>query len=127
MTHQIISTEKAPKALGPYSQATVYNGAVYCAGQIGIVPETMNFISKTDVALQTRQCLLNLENVLKAANSDFSKVLKVNVYLKSLGDFDAVNKVYSEFFQTNPPARVCLEVSRLPKDSLVEIDCIAYV
>lgn len=121
---KIISTSNAPAAIGPYSQATVHNGIIYCSGQIALDPKTMEVVGKT-AAEQTKQVMENLKAVLKAANSSLENILKCTVYVKDLNDFGNVNEVYGSYFPENPPARACVEVSRLPKDVLVEIDCIA--
>ena len=126
MDKKIISTDKAPKAIGPYSQAVVLQGMVYCSGQIALDPETMEVVGSI-AAEQAKQVMQNLGAVLKAAGSDFSKALKCTMYLKDMSDFASVNEVYGSFFPENPPARATVEVSRLPKDVLVEIDLIAHV
>ena len=123
---QIISTNKAPQALGAYSQAIRYGEQIFCSGQIPLNPETMEMVGET-AAEQTKQVMENLKAVLEAASSDFSKVLKCTIYLKNRDDFTAVNEVYGSYFPDNPPARATVEVSRLPKDALVEIECIAYL
>ncbi|MBU0578195.1 RidA family protein [Patescibacteria group bacterium] len=126
MSKQIISTINAPEAIGPYSQAVVHDEIVYCSGQIALNPETMETVGKT-AAEQAKQVMENLKSVLEEAGSNLEKVLKCTVYVKDLNDFTAVNEIYGSYFPENPPARVTVEVSRLPKDVLVEIDCIAYL
>ena len=126
MSRQIISTDHAPAAIGPYSQAVVHNGVVYCSGQIALDPESGALVDG-DVTKQTLQALHNLGAVLKAAGSSFDQALRLTVYLKDMNDFGAVNEVYSTFFSADPPARACVEVARLPRDVLVEIDAIAAV
>ena len=121
---RIVSTDKAPGAIGPYSQAVVAGGMVFCSGQIAIVPESGELLDG-DVALQTRQVLLNMKAVLEAAGSSLEKVVKTGVFLKDMNDFAAMNAVYAEFFTSEQPARAAVEVARLPKDVLVEIDCVA--
>jgi len=121
---KIISSNKAPSAIGPYSQAVKANGFVFCSGQIAFDPATMNLKGST-AAEQCRQVMDNLGQVLKAAGSDFSKAVKMTIYLKDMNDFGAVNEVYGSYFGSEPPARVCIEVARMPKDALVEIDAIA--
>lgn len=121
---EIIVTENAPDALGPYSQAVKAGGLVYLSGQLGLNPQTGEFVTG-DVQDETRQVLTNLGAVLKEAGSSFKKVVKATVFVKDLGDFALVNEVYAEFFTENPPARACVEVARLPKDARVEIDLIA--
>ena len=122
---EIISTEKAPAAIGPYSQATSYNNIIYCSGQIPLDPQTMQIVGE-DVTTQAKQVMKNLEAVLAAAGSDFSKVLKCSIFLDSMDDFGAVNEVYGGYFTENPPARETVAVQTLPKNVLVEISCIAY-
>lgn len=121
---KIISTEKAPAAIGPYSQAVVCGDMVYCSGQIPLDPENMNIVGE-DAAVQAKQVLENLKAVLEAAGSDFSKVVKCSIFLDSMDDFAAVNEVYGGYFQTEPPARETVAVKTLPKNVLVEISCIA--
>ncbi len=121
---EIIATEKAPAALGPYSQAIRANGMVYCSGQIPINPATGAIEAKT-IEEQTVQSITNLRNVLEKAGSSLAKVVKTTVFIKDMNDFAALNKVYAELFGDTKPARSCVEVARLPKDVLVEIECIA--
>lgn len=121
---RIVSTPDAPAAIGPYSQAIVHGGLVYCSGQVALDPATKELVPG-GVEAQTRQVLKNLGNVLAAAGSSFERVLKTTVYLKDMGDFAAMNAVYGEHFQSAPPARATVEVARLPKDARVEIDCVA--
>ena len=122
---EIISTDNAPAAIGPYSQATVHNGIIYCSGQIPLNPATMEIVGE-DVTTQAKQVMANLKSVLEAAGSDFSKVLKCSIFLDSMDDFAAVNEVYGSFFVDNPPARETVAVQTLPKNVMVEISCIAY-
>jgi 2-iminobutanoate/2-iminopropanoate deaminase len=122
---QKIETDKAPKAVGPYSQAIAAGEFVFCSGQIAIDPTTAEFIGG-DIEKQTRQVIKNLEAVLSAAGSDLRHVLKSEVFLKSMNDYTIMNNTYAEYFNFDPmPARVTVEVARLPKDALVEISCIA--
>ena len=121
---EIIATEKAPAALGPYSQAIRANGMIYCSGQIPINPATGAIEAKT-IEEQTTQSIANLKNVLEKAGSSLAKVVKTTVFIKNMNDFAALNKVYAELFGDTKPARSCVEVARLPKDVLVEIECIA--
>ena len=121
-----IATEQAPGAVGPYSQAVEAQGMVWASGQVGLDPATGELVSD-DVVEQARQVMKNLAAVLEAAGSGFDRVLKCTVYLTDLGDFNAVNAVYAEAFATPYPARVCVEVSRLPKDGKVEVDAVATV
>jgi 2-iminobutanoate/2-iminopropanoate deaminase len=120
----IISTDRAPKALGPYSQALKAGGFIFCSGQIPINPAT-NAIEATTIEDQTRQAITNLKNVLETAGSSLARVVKTTVFIKDMNDFAALNKVYAELFGDTKPARSCVEVARLPKDVLVEIECIA--
>jgi 2-iminobutanoate/2-iminopropanoate deaminase len=121
-----VQSGSAPKALGPYSQAIVAGGMVYCAGQIPLDPVTGNIVAGA-VAEQTHQVLRNLRAVLKAAGSDLGRAVKTTVFLKSMNDFAAMNDVYGrpEYFGDNPPARSTVEVARLPRDVLVEIEVVA--
>jgi 2-iminobutanoate/2-iminopropanoate deaminase len=123
---QIVSTSNAPAAIGPYSQATVHNGVVYCSGQIPLNPETMEIIGD-DVMTQAKQVMKNLKAVLEAAGTDFSKVLKCSIFLDDMSDFAQVNEVYGSYFTADPPARETVAVQTLPKSVLVEISCIAYL
>jgi 2-iminobutanoate/2-iminopropanoate deaminase len=124
MSRKIVSTQNAPAAIGPYSQAVCANGMVFTSGQVPIVPETKK-IEATDIEGQTRQVMKNLKAVLEAAGSDFSKVIKATIFLKDLEHFGKVNEIYSQSFGEEPPARACVQVARLPLDSLVEIEMIA--
>ena len=121
---EIIATEKAPAALGPYSQAIRANGMIYCSGQIPSNPATGAIEAQT-IEEQTTQAITNLKNVLEKAGSSLAKVVKTTVFIKNMNDFAALNKVYAELFGDTKPARSCVEVARLPKDVLVEIECIA--
>ena len=121
---QTVSTEKAPKALGPYSQALRAGGFIWCSGQIPIDPAT-NSIAATTIEDQTRQSITNLKNVLEAAGSSLANVVKTTVFIKDMNDFAALNGVYAEMFGDTKPARSCVEVARLPKDVKVEIECVA--
>ncbi len=123
---KIIQTDKAPVAIGPYSQAIVHGSTVYCSGQIPLDPETMEVVGETALE-QTEQVMENLKAVLEAAESKLENVLKCTIFLKDLNDFDTVNKVYGNYFSNNPPARATIQVSRLPKDVLIEIECIAFI
>ena len=122
----IINSDNAPKAIGPYSQAVAVNGLVFCAGQIPLDPVTMNVVAG-GVAEQTHQCLKNAQAVLQAAGSDLSKVVKTTVFLQNMSDFAAMNAVYATYFTSNAPARSTVEVAKLPKDALVEIECIGAI
>ena len=123
---ETISTEGAPKALGPYSPALKVNGFVYCSGQIPINPAT-NAIEAVTIEDQTRQVIANLKNVLEAAGTSLSAVVKTTVFIKDMNDFVALNGVYAEMFGETKPARSCVEVARLPKDVKVEIEAVAVV
>lgn len=120
----VISTKNAPQAIGPYSQAIKANGFVFSSGQIAIDPATQQVIAG-DIAAQTDRVLRNLSGALEAAGSSMSKVVRCTVFLKDMNDFAAMNEVYGKYFKTAPPARSTVEVARLPKDTLVEIDAIA--
>ncbi len=121
---EMIATDKAPAALGPYSQAIRANGMIYCSGQIPINPASGTVEAGT-IEGQTAQSITNLRNVLEKAGSSLAKVVKTTVFIKDMNDFAALNKVYAELFGDTRPARSCVEVARLPKDVLVEIECIA--
>ena len=121
---EIISTKDAPKAIGPYSQAIKANGFVFVSGQVAIDPATQQVIAG-DVAAQTDRVLRNLSEILEAAATGLGKVVRSTVYLKNMNDFAAMNTVYGKYFSSAPPARSTVEVARLPKDVLVEIDVIA--
>lgn len=121
---EVISTEKAPKALGPYSQAIKANGFVFVSGQIPIQPSTGELVKGT-ITEQTALVLTNLGEILKHAGTSLSKVVKTTVFLKDMNDFDEMNKTYAEFFESTKPARATVQVARLPKDVSVEIECVA--
>jgi 2-iminobutanoate/2-iminopropanoate deaminase len=123
---KIISTERAPKAIGPYSQAVISNGWAFLSGQIPLDPVT-NQIVEGGIGVQTERVLENLKSVLEAAGSSLDRVVKTTVYLKDMGEFAIMNEVYGRYFASNPPARATVEVARLPKDVRVEIECIAGV
>ncbi len=123
---KIISTPDAPAAIGPYSQAVVYGGLLYCSGQIPLDPKTGEFVGTT-VDVQAEQVMKNLEAILKAAGSDFSKVIKCSIFLADMADFATVNAIYAKYFVSEPPARETVAVKTLPKNALVEISCIAAV
>jgi 2-iminobutanoate/2-iminopropanoate deaminase len=123
---ETISTENAPGAIGPYSQAVKAGNFIFCSGQIPINPQTGEFVSD-DVAMQTRQVLNNLSEVLKAAKTSLNNVVKTTVFLADMNDFAAMNEVYAEFFSENKPARATVQAARLPRDARVEIDCIAVI
>ena len=121
---EVISTEKAPKALGPYSQAIKANGMIYCSGQIPIDP-AVNAVTAETIEDQTRQAIANLGNVLEKAGSSLSKVVKTTVFISDMNEFARLNAVYAEMFGDTKPARSCVQVARLPKDVKIEIEAIA--
>jgi 2-iminobutanoate/2-iminopropanoate deaminase len=121
---QVISTDKAPKAIGPYSQAIKANGFIFAAGQIALDPTNGQLI-EGDVARQTTRVLENLKAILEAAGSSLDRAVKGTVYLKDMNDFAAMNEVYARYFPKDPPARSTVEAARLPRDVRVEIDLIA--
>jgi 2-iminobutanoate/2-iminopropanoate deaminase len=121
---EIISTEKGPKAIGPYSQAVKANGFVFTAGQVAFDPATGQLI-EGDAARQTARVLENLKAIVEAAGSSLDRAVKTTVYLKDMNDFAAMNEVYARYFPANPPARSTVEAARLPRDVRVEIDLIA--
>ena len=121
---EVIATPDAPKAIGPYSQAIKANGFVFTAGQVAFDPATGQIVDG-DIAVQTERVMQNLAAILKASGTGFDKVVRCGVFLKSMNDFTAMNEVYGRYFPSAPPARSTVEVARLPKDVLVEIDIIA--
>ena len=121
---QIIKTEKAPKAIGPYNQAVLAKGVLYCSGQIAIDPITNELII-SDIESETKQVMNNLNAVLQAANMDFKNVVKCSIFLKDMNQYSLVNNIYSSYFKDNPPAREAVQVSVLPKNVNVEISLIA--
>ena len=123
---KIVVTEKAPKAIGPYSQAICIEDLVFTAGQVGLDPATMELV-EGGIEAQTRQVLTNLSHVLEAADSGLNFVIKTTVFLKEMADFAAMNAIYAEFFPGKPPARSTVQVAGLPKGALVEIECVAFL
>jgi 2-iminobutanoate/2-iminopropanoate deaminase len=121
---QIIATEQAPRAIGPYSQAVLANGFAFLSGQIPLDPAT-NQLVEGDVAVQTARVLENLKAVLEACGSSLNKVVKTTVFLRDMADFPRMNEVYAQYFAVNPPARSTVQAARLPRDVSVEIDAIA--
>jgi 2-iminobutanoate/2-iminopropanoate deaminase len=121
---EIVATENAPKAIGPYSQAVIHNGLVFLSGQIPLDPST-NQIVEGDIVVQTERVLENIRAVLEASRSTLAGVLKTTVFLKNMADFPKMNEVYSRYFPECPPARSTVEAARLPKDVQVEIEVIA--
>jgi 2-iminobutanoate/2-iminopropanoate deaminase len=126
MSRKVIHTEKAPQAIGPYSQAIKTDFAIFTAGQVGIDPATGELVSNS-VEEQTRQALKNIQNVLEAAGSNLTNVVKTTVFLKDMNDFPKMNTIYAEFLGENPPARSTVAVAALPKNALVEIEAIALI
>ena len=127
MNRQIISTEQAPAAIGPYSQGVVAGGQfIFTAGQIPINPKTGELV-QGDIQTQTRQVLENIKAVLKASNAGLEDAVKTTVFLSDMNDFAAMNEIYAEYFPQNPPARSAVQVARLPKDVKIEIECVAVV
>ena len=124
MKHQVIHTDNAPKAIGPYSQAVKAGNMLFVSGQVPFVPETMEIV-EGDVKAQTAQSFKNVQAILAEAGLDFSHVVKSTVFIKDMNEFAQINEVYAEFFGENKPARACVEVARLPKDVKVEIEVIA--
>lgn len=123
---QIINTENAPGAIGPYSQAVKVGSTIYVSGQLPVVPSTGAF-ADGEIGGQTRQSLENVKAILKAAGYTLDQVVKTTVLIKDMNDFAAMNAVYAEYFTKDCPARACFEVARLPKDALVEIEAIAVL
>ena len=123
MKREIIKTNSAPQAIGPYSQGIKIGDFVFTSGQIPINPESGELVS--DIQKATKQSLENVKAVLEAAGTTLSNVVKVSIFVKDMNDFTLVNEVYAEYFNENPPARSCVEVARLPKDSVIEIEAIA--
>ncbi len=126
---KVIRTDKAPAPVGPYNQAISASGnMIFLAGQIALDPQTGEIVGSSDVALQTEQVMKNIAAILTEAGADWSNVVKTSVFLTDLANFATVNQVYGKYFdEATAPARACVEVSRLPKDVLVEIECIAVV
>ena len=120
---KVVATEKAPKALGPYSQAIKIGDMIFTSGQIPINPETKELV--TEIKKATKQSLTNIKNILEEAGTSMNKVVKTTVFVKDLNDFAAVNEVYATFFEGEPPARSCVQVAKLPLDAPVEIEVIA--
>jgi len=121
---KVINTEKAPAAIGPYSQGILAKDTLYVSGQLPLDPKTMDFATD-DAKGQTVQCLENLKAIIEAADFTLENVVKCGIFLKDMNDFAAVNEVYGQYFDKHKPARFCVEVARLPKDAKVEIDAIA--
>ena len=124
MIKKVIKTEKAPTAIGPYSQAILAGNTLYCSGQIAIDPETGSLITN-NITEETHQVMKNISNVLKAANMDFSNVVKSSIFIKNMNQYEDINHVYASYFNNNPPARETVEVSVLPMDTNIEISVLA--
>jgi 2-iminobutanoate/2-iminopropanoate deaminase len=126
MSHhrEIVQTDKAPKAIGPYSQANIAGSMIFVSGQLGFDPATGEFVVG-GVREQTHQVLKNMSAILEAAGASLADVTACTVYLKDMNDFVAMNEVYAQYFSENPPSRAAIQVARLPKDGIVEISCIA--
>ncbi len=124
MNIEIIQSDSAPAAIGPYSQATTFGQLVFCSGQVALHPQSGEMVGDS-VSQQAEQVMQNLQAVLAAAGSDLNKVLRCTIYLCSMADFAAVNEVYGRYFKDFKPARATVAVSELPKNAMVEIDCIA--
>ena len=128
MPKQVIQTDKAPNPVGPYNQAIVANGMLFASGQISIDPATNQLVHEGDVAAQTERVMQNLQAVLEAGGTSFANVVKTTIFLANMDDFAMVNAVYAQYFsEETAPARATVEVARLPKNVLVEIDCTAIV
>jgi 2-iminobutanoate/2-iminopropanoate deaminase len=126
MKKPIVSTDKAPQAIGPYSQAVIHNGVAYLSGQIPLDPATGQLV-EGDIAAQTERVLENIKGLLEACGASLDSVLKTTVFVKDMGEFAKMNEVYSRYFQRDQPARSTVEAARLPRDVRVEIDAIAAV
>ena len=125
MDRKIVSTPGAPRAIGPYSQAVVAGGLVFCSGQIAIDPQTGEMVGASDVRAQAKRVMDNLKAVLEAAGSSLDRVVKTSIFLADLGDFGVVNEIYGSYFKGDPPARATVQVAGLPKGALVEVEAIA--
>ncbi|SHM27275.1 2-iminobutanoate/2-iminopropanoate deaminase [Caldanaerovirga acetigignens] len=122
---KVIKTDMAPKAIGPYSQAIMVGDFLFASGQIAINPVTGEIV-EGGIEAQTRQVMENVKNILQAAGMDFSNVVKTTVFITNMDNFGKVNEIYAAYFGENPPARSCVEVSRLPKGALIEVEVIAH-
>ncbi len=121
---KIISTEKAPEAIGPYSQAVLTNKTLYCSGQIAINPETESLVID-NIENETHQIMQNIQEILKAADMNFDNIVKCSIFMRDMKDYDEINNIYSKYFTKNPPAREAVQVSMLPKNVNIEISVIA--
>ena len=129
MSKKVIRTDKAPAPVGPYNQAIVTTGQMlFIAGQVPLDPKSGNIVGEGDITAQTQQVMTNIEAILNEAGANWENVVKTSVFLTDLANFSSMNQVYAEYFvEDTAPARACVEVSRLPKDVLVEIECIAVI
>lgn len=125
-TKEIVRTDKAPGAIGPYSQAVRTGSLVFVSGQLALLPETGKLVDH-DIQAETRQALTNLKNILIAAGSSLEHVVKTTVFIRRMDDFAKINEVYAEFFSSDAPARSCVEVSCLPKNANIEIEAVALL
>lgn len=123
---EIIRTDKAPAAIGPYSQAIKTNGFIFTSGMVPINPDT-NTVVEGDIEAQARQAISNVKSLLEASGTSLDKVVKTTVFIKNMDDFGKINEIYSEIFAGHCPARSCVEVARLPKDVLIEIEAVAVI
>ena len=123
MTKEVINTNKAPEAIGPYSQGVIVGDFVYTSGQIPLNPVTGELV--TDIKLATKQSMENIKAILEEAGTSLNNVVKTSIFLKDLNDFEAVNEVYGTYFIENKPARSCVQVAKLPKDAVIEIEALA--
>ena len=123
MTKEVINTNNAPEAIGPYSQGVIVGDFVYTSGQIPLNPVTGELV--TDIKLETKQSMENIKAILEEAGTSLNNVVKTSIFLKDLNDFEAVNEVYGTYFIENKPARSCVQVAKLPKDAVIEIEAIA--
>ena len=126
MSKKVLYTNNAPEPLGPYSQAIAATGElVFLAGQIALDPNSGEIVGEGDIRIQTKQVMTNIESILTASGLTWDNVVKTSIFLSDLTNFNLMNEIYGQYFTEQPPARACVEVSRLPKDVLVEIECIA--
>ena len=123
MTKEVINTNNAPEAIGPYSQGVIVGDFVYTSGQIPLNPVTGELV--TDIKLATKQSMENIKAILEEAGTSLNNVVKISIFLKDLNDFEAVNEVYGTYFIENKPARSCVQVAKLPKDAVIEIEALA--
>ena len=125
MNKEVVSTDNAPKAIGPYSQGQKIGNLVFTSGQIPLDPKTGTLT--TEIKAATKQSLENVKGILEASGSSLDNVIKTTVFIKNMDDFKVVNEIYATYFTSNPPARSCVEIAKLPMDALIEIEAIAYV